>query len=326
MMNRSFLRKFQLALLLALVFVLGLSGCSANLSERSETTGKIPEIPDKLERNDDQVPVLAVYNTEKSQVEEMDVESYIMGVVAGEMKNTWPIEALKAQAILARTFTMKFVSSKESSYENANISTDVQEAQAYDASAINEQIREAVNDTRGQVMIADGEFPYAWFHAHSGGMTELPSKALEYNTDPTYLSIVKSTEAEDAPEEVKAWTTEFSLDEVEKACADAGIQTGKISSFQIGEKGESGRAVTFLVNGQEVSAPSFRLQIGADRLKSTLIESIELNGDTIRFSGAGFGHGVGMSQWGAYQLAKDGKTAEEIVHHYFTGVELTKLW
>lgn len=325
-MNRSCLLKALSALLCIVLPALALCGCSANFTEKNESVGEIPEIPEKLSLNDDNVPVLKVYNTADSKVDEMDVESYIMGVVAGEMKNTWPIEALKAQAILARTFTMKFVSSKESGYDNADISTDIQEAQAYDANAINDHIREAVNATRGLVMVADGEYPYAWFHAHSGGVTELPSKALEYDTDPDYLSVVKSKESEDAPGEVKSWTAEFTLDAVEKACTDAGVETGAIESFRIGEKGESGRAVSFLVNGKEVSAPSFRIHIGASELKSTLIESIEINGDTIRFSGSGFGHGVGMSQWGAYQMAKDGKSAEEIVHHYFTGVDIVELW
>ena len=111
-----------------------------------------------------------------------------------------------------------------------------------------------------------------------------------------------------------------------QACIDAGVQVGEIKSFAIGERGESGRAVTFLVNGHEVSAPAFRLQIGASKLKSTLIESIELTAEGVRFTGRGFGHGVGMSQWGAYGMAKDGASAEEIIQHYYTGVELVELW
>ena len=104
------------------------------------------------------------------------------------------------------------------------------------------------------------------------------------------------------------------------------METGAVTQFEIGERGESGRVVTFLVNGKEVSAPAFRLQIGASELKSTLIDSIEVDGKGITFTGSGFGHGVGMSQWGAYEMAKEGKSAEEIVMHYFTGVELVELW
>lgn len=302
------------------------SGCSAGLSKRKTGSGDIPEIPERLEVDGDHVPMLKVYDTATEDTQKMDVESYIMGVVAGEMKNDWPMEALKAQAILARTFTMRFVSGKKSAYDGADISTDVQEAQAYDAAAINDRVREAVNDTRGQVMTADGEFPYAWFHAHSGGMTELPSKALEYGEDPVYLSAVRSEESEDAPQDVQNWTVKFTLEEVEKACADAGVEVGTIRSFELGEKGESGRTVNFKVNGKTVSAPSFRIQIGASRLKSTLIRSAEIEGDAVVFTGSGFGHGVGMSQWGAYQMAKDGKTAEKIIEHYYTDVDIVELW
>ena len=307
---------------LLMVCILTACGCeSRGVGERG-----IPAIPEKLSENDDGVPVLKVYNTASEDVEEMDIESYIMGVVAGEMKNTWPLEALKAQAILARTFTMKFVSEKDSAYDGAHISTDVHEAQAYSAENINDHVRQAVNATRGLVMAADGEFPYAWFHAHSGGYTELPAKALEYKENPAYLSAVKSDESEDAPEDVKYWYAEFTLEEVQQACRDAGTEVGRIESVEIGERGESGRAVNLIVNGKQVSAPSFRIRIGAQKLKSTLLDSVEIEGERVIFTGRGFGHGVGMSQWGAYKMAEDGMNAEQIIHHYFTGVDLVELW
>ena len=313
------------AVILCLCCAFTLSACTKNVAQ-TQNVGKIPEIPEKLQMNKDDVPVLNVYNTASGEVEEMDIETYLMGVVAGEMKNTWPEEALKAQAILARTFTMKFVSSKDSSYDGADISTDVTEAQAYNADDINDAVRQAVNDTRGLVMVADGDYPYAWFHAHSGGMTELPSKALEYKEDPAYLKPVESAESDHAPEDVKNWKAVFTLEQVQQACKDAGVETGPIESIHLGEKGESGRAVTLLVNGKEVSAPSFRLNLDASKLKSTLIHSIEIQGDNAVFTGSGFGHGVGMSQWGAYSMAEDGKTADEIIHHYFTGVDLVEMW
>ena len=324
-MNRKtgFLKRFLLLLCTA-ALMLSCTACMG--TEEASSDGKVPAIPERLERNEDGVPLLKVYNAATETVEEMDLETYLMGVVAGEMRNDWPIEALKAQAILARTFTMGFLSTKTSQYEGADISTDIHEAQAYNADAINDRIREAVNETRGIVMTADGEFTQAWFHAHSGGKTELPTKALEYTSDPSYLKVVDSPEPEEAPEEVKRWKASFTLDEVKKACADAGVQVESIQSFEIGEKGESGRAVSFLVNGKSVSAPAFRLHIGASKLKSTLIDAVSLDKDSVTFTGSGFGHGAGMSQWGAYAMAKDGKSAEDIVEHYYSGVNLMELW
>lgn len=323
-MNRSWeaCRRAFVALMCVLTALL-LTGCMRS-GESSETA--VPEIPERLETNEDGVPVLRVYDSSLGKTEEMDVETYLMGVLAGEMKNTWPMEALKAQAILARTFTMKFVSSKSSVYEGADISTDIHEAQAYNAADVNDRVREAVNETRGIVMSSDGEFPHAWFHAHSGGKTELPSKALDYNSDPAYLSVVDSPDSPEAPEEVKAWTARFDPEEVQRACGEAGVKLGEITSFEIGKRGESGRAITFLVNGQEISAPTFRLRIGASKLKSTMIDSVQLENGEVVISGRGFGHGVGMSQWGAYAMAEEGKTAEEIINHYYTDVEFLELW
>ena len=317
------MRKYKLAGLWICITALLLCsfGCSG-----MNAKANVPEIPEKLSENDEGITVLRLYDADNDKTEEIDIESYVMGVVAGEMRNDWPMEALKAQAILARTFTMKFLSSKDSRYNGADISTDIHEAQAYDALAVNDRIRQAVEETKGIVMVADGDFPHAWFHAHSGGKTELPTKALDYNEDPEYLSVVESQEPEEAPESVKKWTAEFSLNEVIDACRACGADINKIESFEIGERGESGRAVSFIVNGKTLSAPTFRLQIGASKLKSTLIDTITLADDKITFTGSGFGHGVGMSQWGAYAMAKDGKDYKSIISKYFTGVDLVRMW
>lgn len=324
MNRRSFFLKRALVLLCCAALCIVCAACMA--SDEGIEYKDVPQIPERLERSSEGIPVLRVYNTKTGTIEEMDLESYIMGVVAGEMRNDWPMEALKAQAILARTFTMKFLSEKSSRYTGADISTDVHEAQAYDADAVNERVREAVNDTRGEVMISDNAFAHAWFHAHAGGRTELPTKALEYNTDPAYLKVVDSPDSDQAPAEVKNWTASFSFDEIRDACAALGFEFGDIESVKIGKQGESGRAISFLINGKEVSAPSFRLKIGASKLKSTLISKITMDGSGVSFTGSGFGHGVGMSQWGAYAMAQEGSDAEEIIEHYYRGVEITELW
>jgi stage II sporulation protein D len=283
-------------------------------------------IPEELKRNDEGVPVLKVYVTDKEKIETMDLETYLRGVVAGEMKNDWPIEALKAQAILARTFTLKFLESKESSYDGANISTDISEAQAYNADKINDRVIQAVDETRGIVMLYDDELPQAWFHAHSGGVTELPTVALDYKEDPEYLSVASSYDSDKAPDDVKNWTASFTAAQVGEASAKCGVTTGACETFEIGEKGESGRAKTFIINGKEVSAPTFRINIGASEMKSTLIESIDVAGGKVVIKGRGYGHGVGMSQWGAYGLAESGATAQSIVGHYFDDVDFVGLW
>jgi len=251
----------------------------------------------------------------------------VMGVLAGEMKNDWPLEALKAQAILARTYVLKFIETKDSRYDGADISTDIEEAQAYNAQAVNDNVRSAVDKTHGMVISADGEYPYAWFHAHSGGKTELPSVALDYEgEDPQYLGVVESRDSQDAPDDVKSWNVTFSADQLREACRKLGVVTGEIESIEVASTGESGRVKEFLINGKAVSAPSLRIALGAAQLKSTLIDEIVFAGDEITFSGRGFGHGVGMSQWGAYGMAQEGYDAGGIITHYFQDVRIEKLW
>lgn len=321
--------------LLAVIMMaaLVLSGCMERVGEGvtwrlNNGSANAPALPEKLEIDGDGLPTLSVYDTASGDVEEMDIEKYVRGVVAGEMKNDWPMEALKAQAILARTFVLKFCADKKSKYDGADISTDVAEAQAYAPDSVNERVAEAVRETRGMAMAYDGEFTNAWFHAHSGGMTELPSVALEYKGgDPAYLRPTESRESEKAPDSAKAWTATFTAEQVRQACADAGVKIpGDIQTVKLGEKGDSGRAKQLIVNGEAVSAPSFRIQIGANKLRSTLINGIEVDDGKVTFTGRGYGHGVGMSQWGAYQLAEDGATAEQIIEKYFPGVEIVELW
>ena len=286
----------------------------------------VPRLPDGLVMEEG-LPVLTVYNTSSESLDEMDIERYVMGVLAGEMRSDWPMEALKAQAILARTFVLKFIDEKKSRYDGADISTDITEAQAYDAEKVNDRIERAVNETRGEVLSVDGELPYAWFHAHAGGMTELPTLALDYNQpDPAYTQVIASPDSDKAPTAVKNWTAVFSAEEVAQAARDSGADIGEITSIELGEKGESGRTVYFLINGQKVSAPSLRISLDSTKLKSTLLSSVSMEDGEITFTGSGYGHGVGMSQWGAYGMAEEGKSAEEIVSYYFKNAGIAKVW
>ncbi len=306
-----------------------LCGCGAEKKEEEvrEETAKI-QLPGKLEKNAQGVPVLRVGDVDAEEMREMNIESYLRGVLAGEMKNDWPLEALKAQAILARTFVLKFCSEKESKYAGADISTDIGEAQAYDMTGVNERIEQAVEETRGLVLSYRGELPYAWFHAHSGGMTEKAKPGLNYEkAEPGYTRVTAGRESDKAPENAKAWQAAFTKTEIENAARQAGAaDVGEIRSVEIGETGESGRAVTLIVNGKAVSAPELRLALGSAKMRSTLLTNIEVTADQVVFSGKGYGHGVGMPQWGAYGMAEEGKTAEEIVTYYFNDVTVEKVW
>ena len=318
-----------------------LSGCAAGsgggdkpaLPQPEQTAGRAPGksaaqlVPERLEKNESGVPMLKVYDVKKEKLETLSVEDYLPAVLAGEMAGDWPLEALKAQAILARTFVLQFVSQKESMYDGADISTDIKEAQAYDAAGVNARIREAVKETRGEVLNAGGELPYAWFHAHSGGLTARAKEGLDYEkAEPGYTQCVKGMENDEAPAEAAHWQADFSADEVMAAANASGAKVDALESIAVGRRGESGRAETLLISGQEVSAPAFRIAIGSTKMRSCLLESLRVEDGRVKMSGKGYGHGVGMSQWGAYAMAKAGKTAEEIVMHYFRGVSIDRAW
>lgn len=291
---------------------------------------------DKLKTGKNGELLLRVYVVEDQQVEERELENYVEGVLAGEMKNDWPLEALKAQAILARTFVLKFVQEKESQYPGADISTDIEEAQAYDASAVNERIQQAVEETRGLVLSCEGELPYAWFHAHSGGMTEYARAGLGWEKDePAYTQPSRGTEPEqlsDAKENQQLqaaaeWKADFTFAEWTAACQKQGVQVEPHagSQLQISQRGESGRAVTLEIDGQSVNATDLRLALGSTKMRSTLLTSLKIENGKVHMAGKGYGHGVGMSQWGAYGMAQEGKSAEQIIKHYFQKVEIAQI-
>jgi len=318
MKNRHFL-------LICLILCLLTNACSAPKVEYPYVT---PALPRDMTQDDGGLPMLNVYIVEEDAIIPMDVESYVCGVVAGEMKNDWPLEALRAQAILARTFVLKFIAEKDSRYEGADISTDISEAQAYNAAAVNDRVREAVASTAGQVLVqADGSLPYTWFHAHSGGTTALAREALDWQqAEPAYTLVTNGLDSPDAPDSAKAWEAEFTLEDFLAACRRCGIHPTSIDNIRIKEKGDSGRAVTLEVDGFEVSAARLRIALGSTDMRSTLLTELSSDGGVVRMAGKGYGHGVGMPQWGAYALAQDGWRGEEIALHYYNGLHLASLW
>ena len=311
---------------LLLTIVLLLAGCGGTPQKKPDGSQQ-PSAPKKQNMSDSE-PTITVFMHETNEKKSMKLEEYITGVVAGEMKNDWPLEALAAQAIIARTFTLEAMESKGGVPERGTqASTDIKEFQAYNAKAINDNVKKAVEMTRGQVITYQGKLAKTWFHASAGGMTTSAKAGLNYrDAEPPYIQSVSSPD-ELAPADVQKWTVKFPAAKVLEAMAKQGKKVDKLEKFAIQERGQSKRATIFVVNGQtQVAAPEFRVAIGSTELKSTLLDSVSMEGDQVVFTGKGYGHGVGMSQWGANKMAKDGKKPEEIVGHYYKGVTIEKRW
>jgi stage II sporulation protein D len=268
-------------------------------------------------------PTISVYMTDTGEVKQMPLETYLEGVVAAEMDPNWPSQALEAQAIVARTFTLRKIADGGVPHRGTDASTDPKEFQAYNASRVNDKVKAAVAATRGKVVTYSGVPINAWFHASSGGVTASAQEGLGYKKEATpYVIPVNDVQAEPA----HPWYKTFTNAQVSQACAAVGVDVGYVTSIKIGRKGPSGRAETLVVNGKEVPAPSFRIAIGDKAMQSTLLDEVRMSGDNIYMKGRGFGHGVGMSQWGAWMMAQQGKSAEDIVAYYYRGVKIQGIY
>lgn len=274
-------------------------------------------------------PSLTLFDNKTGQKKEIKMEDYITGVVAAEMEPSWPVEALAAQAILARTFTLETLESKGGtrSLHGTDVSTKVEEFQAYDPSRISDNVRKAVQATRGEVLTHKGKFVKAWFSAYAGPRTALAKEGLNFKeSEPVYLKSVSNPGAKNAPKEDKVWTATFSRGELEAAVNKMGLQPGNGNKVSITKRGPTGRAVEINVFGTNAAGADLRVVLGSTRLKSILIDDIRVKGDQVVFQGRGYGHGVGMCQWGAYTLAKEGKKPQEIVRYFFKNVKVEKLY
>lgn len=262
----------------------------------------------------------------KDGEEEMKLEKYVQGVVAGEMNKDWPENAYGAQAILARTFALKYLEDNNTE----TISSEFSEGQQYSPEKIDKNIENAVKDTRGEVVLYKDEYIKGWFHASAGGMTTTAKVGLAYEEDePQYIKSVESPD-DKAPEEVKNWKVVFKNNELLSALKTMGKEIDDIKSFEIVKKDKTGRAEEFKFVGSNseltVKAANYRKELDPQKLKSTKISNIKKLDDGYEISGSGYGHGVGLSQWGAYSLALDKKDAEEIIDYYYKDIKIEKLY
>jgi len=312
-------------LVLLVCLCMALIGCSKQPQKKPET----PQAPlaqnQAVQQNE---PEITVFMHETGEKKTMKMEEYLAGVVAGEMKPEWPVEALAAQAIIARTFTVEAMETKGGVPERGTqASTDIKEFQAYNAKAVNDNVKKAVEMTRGMIITYQGKPIKGWFHASAGGITATAKEGLNYReAEPAYIHSVPSPD-ELAPEDVRNWTAAFSKEDVINAMAKMGKKVNDISSVEIAQKGPSGRATVLMINkAVEVSGPELRVALDSTKLKSMLLDKVMVSEESVTFVGMGYGHGVGMSQWGANRMAKDGKKPEEIVTYYFKDVQVEKRW
>ena len=272
-------------------------------------------------------PNITLFRKATGEKQNLKLEEYLKGVVAAEIGPKYPPEALKAQAIVARTMTLALLEYENGTRQkhNTDASDDHTEFQAYDEKKITPAISKAVDATRGQVLTYNGKFVYALFHSLSKdktasiieGFPKLKNKAS------AYIVPVKTNGMKYAPAKYKSWTVKVPRWEVKNIM---GAKAGSLDDIRISKRGPSGRALTISAGKTSMSAAMLREKIGFDRLYSTVLSSVKAEGNNIVFKGSGWGHGCGMEQWGAYTMAKEGQKANQIVGHYFPSTRLTTLY
>lgn len=246
----------------------------------------------------------------------MALSEYLCGVLMGEMPGSFPLEALKAQAVAARTYTLQRLEA------GGALSDDPAECQAFcdpdqagtkygeQADAVMEKLRRAVEETDGQVMIYDGTLITATYFSCSGGRTE--SAQAVWGSSVPYLLSVDSPGEEDAD----SFESRMELTRSEL------MERLEIPDTEIREitYTEGGGVETMTIGGRSFSGVELRQRLG---LRSTNFQ-IDISGDTVTVDVKGFGHRVGMSQYGAKAMAERGQSYREILAWYYTGAELTE--
>ena len=258
---------------------------------------------------------IKVYDHTQDKVIEMDFERYIMNVLSAEMPASFEEEALKAQAVAARTYTAQKIASgwDDPYHKGADICTDSTHCQAYrQMSELGDnakRIHNAVESTLGELALYNGEPIRAVFHSSSHGQTERCSDV--WIEDLPYLQSVESPWDSACPDYI--CEVSFSKDEV---CELFNVDNPSIE--QITRSGAGG-VMSITIGGEEFKGTQVRSKLN---LRSTCFTVAE-NSDNLTFRTEGYGHGVGLSQWGAQGMAKEGYDYKQILCHYYKGISIS---
>ncbi len=252
-------------------------------------------------------------------VEDVDLEEYLYGVLPYEMAYSWPIEALKAQAVAARTYTLKTLSSPVG--KTFDLYSDIRSQMYKGAATVYPSVQEAVDFTKNKVLKWKNEPFYTYYHANCGGVgtDPLPWGAAGSNIRP--LNGAKC--GYDLDSKNHTWSLALSKSTIDK------FVNAQVKSISVTKRAQHGHAteLTFRTNKGNIrkSCHDFRMTMGSTKIKSCYIDKITLSGANFNFSGFGYGHGTGLCQEGARGMANKGKNFLEILNNYYPGAELTDI-
>jgi len=273
--------------------------------------GEKADPSDAVTEDDPNTPVMIRVLQENGEVETIELEEYLVGVVLGEMPADFEPEALKAQAVVARTYTLRMCSNTRK-HPNADVCMLPNCCQGY-REGDDDRVRAAVEATAGQVLTYEGELIEATYFSSAGGRTE--DAAAVWGSDVPYLQSTDSPE--DAYAEHNLETVTMTAAEFEAAL---GVSLDGPCEFWLGEVTytDGGGVDTMVIGDTVFKGTELRKLLG---LRSTAMLMTAV-GEHITITTRGYGHRVGMSQYGAEAMAVDGATYEEILAHYYHGTTL----
>ena len=320
-MNRNFLLCSMLAGILLFCW-----GCGANIPEATQTE-QFPENPQITIEYISPAQTLTVCDHLKDCTMEMELEDYVFHALAAEMFAEYDPEALKAQACAIRTFAVYKMNHGGCAVHAADICTDYHNCLAFlrdeefaecwgqDEAAYAKKLKQAVADTAGELIYYDGEPIFAVFHSNAGGSTE--DIVHVFGENMPYLKSVESYEPEDSFKYTQE--AEFTNAEFDRIMQEAYPQYLP-REIEIISRYDSGRVDRVKIGGIELKGTEVRALFSLNSAHFDITQKDQ----SVLFHVVGYGHGVGMSQAGAQELALRGYDYVDILKHYYTGVSIEK--
>jgi stage II sporulation protein D len=256
-------------------------------------------------------------------VDELPMEEYVAGTVRGEASERWPVEALRAIAVVARTYAV--FQQNRAAGKTYHVVAGTQDQNFAGWVPEGSPAREAALGTAGQVLTWQGRVFPAFHHSDSGGFTEAAQSVFSGDGVPP-LDGVRDEYSMESPN--YTWTVTLPLSVIGERLRKGGVDVGQVTGLTVLERSPSFRVARLAVESSRGTATlrgaDFRRLIGYDALKSTLFVPVAQDG-VVRFEGRGWGHGVGLSQYGAKGMADRGYAYPQILEHYFPGTVLATL-
>lgn len=296
------------------------------IKSASDTEGLLTKIGDKAYRGN-----IIIKNTQQglTAIDNIYLEEYLYGVLPVEMSAEWPQEALKAQAVAARTFALYSKGKHKADGFDVCSSTH---CQSY--AGVSREVAsacKAVDDTRGIILCYQEKPIYAAYHSSSGGMTENSEDVWG-----SYLPYLRAVQDDDTGAPAHNWHLKLSSDIIQKKLYAAGYDIGTLqemvlSSFSGQSIHKVDRTVSKRVRTIDIQGSKKTLSLTGQQLRhilslqSTMFE-VNRHGTDYFFNGYGSGHGLGMSQWGARNMAQKGRTYQSILFYYYKDTELKKIY